>query len=151
MATSGRWSHLPTGGELHLGIDGGPQPPERAPGGKVRHRLVLSVPAAPGSPWLVPTVVAGQFSAVCTGLALLALPSPSYDPGAEHTHQGLVLEARTTRGLAPVTQTAPPAAAANTAAAVAADTVEAPTTATNFWLAVGVLLAFLKIESTLQK
>ena len=52
----------------------------------------------------------------------------------------MVPRSRTARGLAAVTPTAPPLAPAN-AAAAAADPVEAPTAASNFGLAMGVLHA----------
>ena len=88
----------------------------------------------------MPTVAAGQIGAVCTGSACPAAPPPPHDPGAQHTYEGLLPASRTTRGLATVTRTAPLAAAANTAA-VAADPVEAPTAASIFRLAMGVLHA----------
>ena len=66
----------------------------------------------------------------------LALPSPHYNPAAK----GLVPGSRTTRGWAAVTQTIAPAAAGN-AAAAASDPEEAPTAASNFQLAVGVVHA----------
>ena len=71
---------------------------------------------------------------------LLALPTPHYDPRAQHTYEGLVRGSRTTRGLAAVTRTAPAAAAAN-AAAAATNPVEAPIAASNFRLGMGVLHA----------
>ena len=80
-----------------------------------------------------------QFAPACP--ALLALPIPHYDPGAKHAYEGLVPGSRTTRGVAAVTRTAPPAASANTAAAAAVNPLEAPTAASNFRLAMGVLHA----------
>ena len=70
--------------------------------------------------------------------ALLSLPIPPYDPAAQHTHEGLVPGSQTTRGLAAVTRTAPPAATtANNANA--ADPVEASSPASSFKRAMGVL------------
>ena len=64
-----------------------------------------------------------QFAPMCC--ALMSLPTPPYNPAAQHTHEGLVPGPHTTRGLAPITRTAPPAATtANTTNA--ADPVEAP-------------------------
>ena len=73
--------------------------------------------------------------------ALLAQPTlPPYDPRAQHTYEGLVPGSRTTRGLAAVTRTAPPAAAIADNA-TAADPVEAPCAASNFRQPMGVLHA----------
>ena len=57
---------------------------------------------------------------------LLALPSPQHNSGAQHTYKGLVPRSWTTRGLAAVTRTLTPGAAANPAAS-AAGPLEAPT------------------------
>ena len=70
-----------------------------------------------------------------------ALLTPPTDPGAQHTCEGLVPGSPTSSGLAAITRMAPPAAAANTATASAADPVEARTAASNFRLAMGVLHA----------
>ena len=50
-----------------------------------------------------------QFAPVWSALRSLPTPPP-HDPAAQHTYEGLVLGSRTTRGLAAVTWTAPPAA-----------------------------------------
>ena len=72
--------------------------------------------------------------------AMLSLPTPHYDPVAQHTYEGLMPGSRTNRGLAAVTRTAPPAA--NTAPATnAADPVEAPGPPSSFSQAMGVLHA----------
>ena len=79
-----------------------------------------------------------QFAPVWS--ALLSLPTPPYDPAAQHTYEGLVPGLRTTRGWAAVTRTPPPAA--NTAPTTnAADPVEAPCPAPSFKQAMGVLHA----------
>ena len=79
-----------------------------------------------------------QFAPVWS--ALLSLPTPPYDPAAQHTYEGLVPGSRTTRGLAAVTRTAPPAATrANNANA--ADPVQAPSPASSFRQVRGVLHA----------
>ena len=72
--------------------------------------------------------------------ALLSVPTPPYDPVAQHNYEALVLGSRTTRGLAAVTRTAFPAATtANTRNA--ADLVEAPSRAASFRPAMGMLHA----------
>ena len=76
-----------------------------------------------------------QFAPVWS--AMLSLPTPLYDPAAQHTYQGLVPVSRTTRGLAAVTPTPP--LAANTANA--ADPMEAPSPASSFMQAMAVLHA----------
>ena len=79
-----------------------------------------------------------QFAPVWS--ALLSLPTPPYDPAAQHTYEGLVPGSRTTRGLAAVTQRGP--LEANTAPATnAANPVEAPSPASSFMQAMGVLYA----------
>ena len=79
-----------------------------------------------------------QFAPVWS--SLLTLPTPPYDPAAHHTYEGLVPGSRTTRGLAAVTRTSPPAA--NTAPATnAADPAEAPNPASSFRQAMGLLHA----------
>ena len=105
------------------------------------------LPAALGSPWLVPTLAARQVGAVCTSVVSRAIPAhPSpYDPAAQHTYEGRVSGSRTTRGLAAVTRTTPPAATtannANTA-----DPVEAPSPASSFRQAMGVVHALRRQE-----
>ena len=79
-----------------------------------------------------------QFASVW--FALLSLPTPPPNPAAQHTYEGLMPGLRTTRGLVAVTQTAPPAATtANNANA--ADPVEAPSPASSFKQAMGLLHA----------
>ena len=72
--------------------------------------------------------------------AVLSLPTSPYDPAAQHTYEGLVPGSRTTRGLAAVTRT-PPRAAHTAPAASAADLVDAPSPASSFRQAMGVLHA----------
>ena len=80
-----------------------------------------------------------QFAPVWS--ALLALPPPPpYDPAAQHSYEWLVPGSRTTRGLAAVTRTAP-LAAAIAANNNTADPVEAPSPASSFRQAMGVLHA----------
>ena len=76
-----------------------------------------------------------QFAPVWS--ALLSLPTPAYNPAAQHTYEELVPGLRTTRGLAAVTRTAPPAATT----ANNADPVEAPSRASSFRQAMWVLHA----------
>ena len=79
-----------------------------------------------------------QFAPVWS--CMLSLPTPRYDPAAQHTYNGLRPGSRTTRGLGAVTRMALPAATtANNAHA--ADPVEAPSPASSFTQAMGVLHA----------
>ena len=89
----------------------------------------------------MPTVAAGQLGAACTSVVCRAVPAhPPYNPAAHHTYEGLVHGSRTTRGLAAVTRTAPPATTtANSANA--ANPVEAPSPPSSFRQAMGLLHA----------
>ena len=74
--------------------------------------------------------------------AVLSPPTPPNDPAAQHTYEGLVPGSCTTRGLAAVTRTPPPPPAATTANTTnAAGLGEAPSPASSFRHAMGVLHA----------
>ena len=69
--------------------------------------------------------------------ALLSLPTPPYDPAAQHTYYKLVPGSRTTCGSAAVSPTASPAAN-TTNATNTADRVEVPSPTSSFRQAMGV-------------
>ena len=60
---------------ISWGSLGGLNPLADPPGGQVWHRPLPGVPTALGSPWMVPTLAAGQVGAVCTGVVCRAVPA----------------------------------------------------------------------------